>query len=76
MVTKEKIDEAAAVYEAHMGPGLFNYDGEQHACGGNFVRQASVVTWDPRCSDSYINSFFPPYEKPPYRVANKVTAKQ
>jgi len=27
VVTKEKIDEAAEVYEAHMGPGLFNYDG-------------------------------------------------
>ena len=26
-MTKEKIDEAAAVYEAHLGPGLFNYDG-------------------------------------------------
>ena len=28
VVTKEKIDEAAAVYEAHLGPGLFNYDGK------------------------------------------------
>ena len=27
VVTKEKIDEAAAIYEAHLGPGLFNYDG-------------------------------------------------
>ena len=27
VVTKEKIDEAAAVHEAHLGPGLFNYDG-------------------------------------------------
>ena len=26
-MTKEKIDEAAAIYEAHLGPGLFNYDG-------------------------------------------------
>ena len=33
MVTKEKIDEAAEVYEAHMGPGLFNYDGKFRKVG-------------------------------------------
>ena len=27
VVTKEKIDEAAEVYAAHLRPGLFNYDG-------------------------------------------------
>ena len=27
MVTKEKIDEAASIIDGHMGPGLFNYDG-------------------------------------------------
>ena len=27
MVTKEKIDEAAAVVESHLGPEVFNYEG-------------------------------------------------
>ena len=27
VITKEKIDEAAAIFESHLGPGLFNYDG-------------------------------------------------
>lgn len=27
MVTKEKIEEAAALVDAHLGPGLFNADG-------------------------------------------------
>ena len=34
VVTKEKIDEAAAVYEAHLGPGLFNYDGNYEYFAG------------------------------------------
>ena len=27
VVTEEKIQEAKEVYDAHLGPGLFNYDG-------------------------------------------------
>lgn len=28
MVTKDKIDEAAAILDGHLGPGIFNYDGD------------------------------------------------
>ena len=31
MVTKEKIEEAKAFSDAHLGPGLFNYAGEEVA---------------------------------------------
>ena len=33
-MTKEKIEEAKAFSDAHLGPGLFNYAGEVSIGGG------------------------------------------
>ena len=53
IITKEKIEQAKEIYDSHLGPGLFNYDGWQYILnthGGKLplrikaVPEGSVVT--------------------------------
>ncbi len=46
-MTKEKLEQAKEIYDAHLGPGLFNYEGwlyilEQH--GGRLPLRIKAVT--------------------------------
>ena len=50
VVTKKKIDEAASIVDAHLGPGVFNYDGDLCVCAMHeYVGYLFVL----QCSYSY-----------------------
>ncbi len=51
VVTKQKIDEAASIIDGHLGPGLFNYDGDCNI----YVHVTSAATHLISCTYSVTN---------------------